>query len=155
MKHANIFVSWGAQLVIERPARKLTIHELIAQLEQSAGQMAERYESSTDTPDNRRLICHMIGIERWGQRRLRVALGEPFLIEEYDHYLPSPERTWEELLTDWHSIRQATITLARELAQANIPADFKINHNHLGSLSIKGWLRYLDVHASSEGKHIK
>jgi hypothetical protein len=155
MKPVNILMSWGAQLMIERPVRKLTVHELVDQLDQSGKLITESMASYADTPANRRQLCHIIGIERWGQRRLRVALGEPFLTEEYDHYCPSSERSWDELKTEWSTTREATLILANDLSQADIPHDVKVLHNQFGPLSIKGWLRYLDVHASSEGKHIK
>ena len=148
-------MSWGAQLLFERPVRKLTIYELVDQLDQSGKQIAEHVYAFPDTPTNRHRLCHIIGIERWGQRRLRVALGEPFLSEEYDHYCPSSERSWDELKDEWGTTREATITLARDLTQANLAPDLKVSHNQYGPLSIKGWLRYLDVHASSERKQIK
>jgi hypothetical protein len=155
MKPTNIFMSWGAQLMYERPVRKLTVHELINQLDQSGKLISKSMASYPDTPANRRQLCHIIGIERWGQRRLRVALGEPLLIEEYDHYCPSSERSWEELKAEWGTTREATLALADDLTQASLPPDVKVPHNQFGPLSIKGWLRYLDVHASSTGKHIK
>jgi len=155
MQPKNFIMIWGAQLVIERPARKLTLEELILQLELSTKQMAERLKSCVDTHNNRRQLCHVVGIERWGQRRLRVALGEPFLTEEYDHYRPSVERSWHELLDEWNATRQATLALTRDLSQVKTDQELKISHNMYGPLSIKGWLRYLDIHASSEGKRIK
>jgi hypothetical protein len=155
MKPANIVMNWGAQLMFERPVRKLGIHELILQLEQSTEQISEHLETCSDTPANHRLLSHLIGIERWGQRRIRVALGEPFLTEEYDHYRPPVEGLWDELIGEWEATRQATVDLASNLTNTSVPPDFKISHNQFGPLSIKGWLRYLDVHASSEGKHFK
>jgi hypothetical protein len=155
MNTGNFLLRWGTQLTIEWPVRKLTIQELITQLEQFAKQFSGRLEFYSDTQENRNQLSHMIGIERWGQRRLRVALGEPFLPEEYDHYRPSPERTWDELKIDWAVTRQSTVALAHDIAQASPDPDFKVLHNLYGPLSIKGWLRYLDVHASSEGKRIK
>jgi hypothetical protein len=155
MKPGHILIKWGAYLTIERPVRKLPIPQLLNQLEQSKITLSDHLNACPDTPDNRRLLCHLVGIERWGQRRLRVALGEPFLAEEYDHYRPSTERSWDELKREWDTTRQATLELVNTIIQANPSADLKINHNQYGSLSIKGWLRYLDVHASGEGKHIK
>jgi len=155
MKPARMILIWGAQLVIERPASKLTMDELIAQLELSAKLMDERLKSCLDSPNNRRLLCHVVGIERWGQRRLRVALGEPFLAEEYDHYRPSMERTWHNLMDEWNTTRQSTLALAKDLSQPSTLQELKIAHNMYGPLSLKGWLRYLDIHASSEGKRIK
>jgi len=33
----------------------------------------------------------VIGIERWGQRRLRMLLGEPPVSDEYDSYRPGED----------------------------------------------------------------
>jgi hypothetical protein len=155
MKPVNLFLNWGAQLVIDRPARKKTIDELKTQLESSAKEMSERLEKRQDSPTNRRQLCHIVGIERWGQRRLRVAIGEPFLAEEYDHYRPSLESTWSELINEWGTTRKNTLALANDLSQPSTLQDLKILHNMYGLLSINGWLRYLDVHARSEMKRIK
>jgi len=147
---------WGAQLIIERPVQKLTIPELASQLEQSGNHLIEHLSSCQDTLPNRRQLCHLIGIERWSQRRLRVALGEPFLSEEYDHYRPSNERSWDELKTEWITTRQATISLTKDLiSHSSITPGIKILHNQYGPLSINAWLRYIDTHASSEAKRIK
>jgi hypothetical protein len=155
MKPTNILMHWGAQLVIEWPVRKLSLSELMAQLEQSAKQISENLGTCSDTINNCHLLGHVIGIERWGQRKLRVALGEPFLVEEYDHYRPSTDSSWDDLKAEWITTRQVTITLAGSLVQANVPSDSKIIHNQYGPLSIKGWLRYLDVHSTGEVKKFK
>ena len=155
MKSVNIITSRVTRFIFERSVRLLPIQKLVSQLEQSAKHIFTLLDMCSDTPGNRLHLRHIIGIERWGQRRLRVALGEPFLNEEYDHYRPSNERSWEELKDDWVAAREATLSLSKELIQANIAPDFKVIHNRYGPLSIKGWLRYIDVHASSEGKHIK
>jgi hypothetical protein len=155
MKIFTFLMRWGAQLVIERPVRNLTLRDLYHQLDQSRKQMDEQLAVCSDTSSNRRQLTHLIGIERWGQRRLRVALGEPFLLEEYDHYRPSNERTWDELKNEWENTRQGTLNLVNQLIQAILPEGVKVIHNQYGPLSIKAWLRYLDVHASSEGKRIK
>lgn len=148
-------MKWEAQLIFERPVNRLSLSELTKQLQHSGNLITERLKTCADTPSNRRQICHLIGMERWGQRRLRVALGDPFLTEEYDHYRPSNERAWDELLAEWNITRQATLALIEDLSAVNLPDDIKIMHNQYGPLSVKAWLRYLDVHASSEGKRIK
>ncbi len=155
MKLVSFLMHWGALLVLERHVRGMSMDAIILELNQSAIEITEHINGCVDSPNNRRQLSHMVGIERWGQRRLRVALGEPFLDEEYGHYRPSIERSWLELTNDWSATRQATITLAGSLTQLSESPDINIVHNTYGALSIKGWLRYLDVHASSEGKRIK
>jgi hypothetical protein len=155
MKPASALMRWGAKLVFERPIKKLSLSELAAQLDQSGKQITDRLNICADVPANRRQLCHLIGIERWGQRRVRVAIGEPFLTEEYDHYRPSQESSWEELKAEWDLTRKASHALVQVLSEANVPADTKIEHNQYGPLSVKAWLRYLDDHASSTGRRIK
>lgn len=155
MRPASLFTRWGAQLVFERPVRKLSLSDLTEQLEQSGKHISEWLNAAEINYTNRRHLCHLIGIERWGQRRIRVAIGEPFLEEEYDHYRPSQDRPWEELKAEWDLTRQATISLIAGLNETNFPTDIKIVHNQYGPLSVKAWLRYLDVHASSEGRKLK
>ena len=138
--------------MLEGPVKKLSIPELSSQLGQSGNQLTERLATCGDTQVNRRQLSHLIGIERWGQRRLRVAIGEPYLDEEYDHYCPSLEKTWDELISEWKNTRQTSITMTKEISELNSK---KILHNQFGPLSVKAWLRYLDVHASSEGRKIK
>jgi hypothetical protein len=152
MVFANILMHWVAQLVFERPVKKLSIAVLTSQLDQSGSKLSEHLKTCTDTQGNRNQLRHLIGIERWGQRRLRVAIGEPFLAEEYDHYCPSSERSWEELKADWDNTRQVTLVITKDFQDGYTQ---KIEHNQYGPLSVKAWLRYLDVHASSEGRRIK
>ena len=152
MKPLDILMHWGAQLILERPAKKMTVDDLLSQLGQSNRHLTEHLNACSDTQANRRQLCHLIGIERWGQRRLRVAFGEPFLTEEYDHYRPSPDRSWEDLKKEWEITRQASLTMFKGFSEER---NIKIEHNQYGSLSVKAWLRYLDIHASSEGKRIR
>jgi hypothetical protein len=155
MKPTDILMNLGAHLILERPVRKLSLADLSTQLEQSGKQMTDHLAKCPDTPANRNQLSHMIGIERWGQRRLRVALGEPFLQEEYNHYCPSEERSWDELRVEADTTRRTTVELVQNITQANVPDALKIRHNQFGPLSVKAWLRYLDVHASGESKRIK
>ena len=57
-------------LLIERPANKLTLVQLTANLEAAGQQLEQRMAEAGDTPPNREKASHVIGIERWGQRRL-------------------------------------------------------------------------------------
>ena len=155
MKPLNILMNWGARLVLERPVRNLSLPDLAAQLEETGKQISGHLDRYADSPANRRKLCHMIGVERWGQRRLRVALGEPFLPEEYNHYRPDDQRPWIELKTEWETTRRATLAIVNDLIQAKLAFTIKIPHNQFGPLSPNGWLRYLDVHASGESKRIK
>ncbi len=114
---------------LEQPFRSLT-----------AEQMAERLE--------------LDGLERWGQSRLRVALGEPLLMDEYDVYRPPRAAGWAELQDAFHSTRQQTVALAGQLDQA-VTNGVKVPHNQFGLLTVRSWLRYLDIHANMEAKKLR
>jgi hypothetical protein len=146
--------SWIAGFLIERPAKKLTLAQLAASLEASGLQMEQRMVESGDTPSNRERAYHIIGIERWGQRRLQVALGGELIMDRYHEYRPAPDLDWQELRATFRATRQDTIALVERIEKAGVDAVL-VPHNDFGDLSVRGWLRYLDYHASLEGKRIK
>ncbi|MBL8162574.1 MAG: DinB family protein [Anaerolineae bacterium] len=98
---------------------------------------------------NRRILSHIVGIERWGQRRLSVFLGEPFVDEEYNIHRPPREASWSELRAQFHETRAQTLVLIDRIAAAD-PRDQRVLHNQWGLLSARGWLNYLNVHARGE-----
>ncbi len=142
-------------LILEMPASKLSYEDLAQRLENSCETITERITVVDDTPGNHEQLRHVIGIERWGQRRLRVALGEPFVLDELEGYKPSYAVKWPALQTEFRNTRHETIALARKLGKAKIDPSLKILHNSYGLLSPRGWLRHLDIHASTESKRIR
>jgi hypothetical protein len=144
----ELLLNFGAQIALERPRRSLDQHAL--RLEQSGQTITTTLKAVPGNERNRRLLSHVIGIERWGQSRLRTALGEPLAMDEYNSYRPPRERTWAELQGDFIQVRLETLALVRQL-EASPPVDeFKVPHNQYGPLSIGGWLRYIDMHANGE-----
>lgn len=138
------------QMVFER-GKKLA--DLPAQLEAGGTKVMARANAMTDSEFNRRVLNHIIGIERWGQRRLKVALGEPFVQDEYNGYRPARETSWEALKTQFVETRAETVALARTLAaQAGTT---RVRHNDYGDLSVGGWLNYLRTHAEFESRKMK
>ena len=127
-------------LLIERPARKRSWSTLIDGL-------------ASDTPRNRKQLGHVITIERWGYQRLRSALGEPLVLDDSDHYAPSSNLTLIGLRKEWAIARRATMLLAGELEQ--LPDSTRVVHNQFGPLSLRGWIRYLTMHAYFESKRIR
>ncbi|MCX6049850.1 MAG: DinB family protein [Chloroflexi bacterium] len=144
-----------SSLLWERPARKTTITELITKLEQSGQAIATRAETAADTPANRELLRHISGIERWGQRRLRVFLGKAFIQDEYDSYQPAASLNLPQQREFFQKTRQATIELARQLATAKLNETATVRHNFFGPMSARAWLTYLAGHANREGKGLK
>lgn len=132
----------GGQWLFERPASKRDIDTLKQALIDSGKKVEARIDKMKD--NDIATLTHIIGIERWGQRRLRVALGEPFVEEEYDAYRPEPA-SMESLKQCFVETRQETIQLADQLHDADL--NLRIKHNQFGDLSARGWLKYLDFHA--------
>ncbi|MCA9990446.1 MAG: DinB family protein [Anaerolineales bacterium] len=142
-------------LMLERPARSKSLAELTEDLVVTGREITTTIAGAPDTPENRQALSHVIGIERWGQRRLRVALGEPLLVEEYDGYRPGQEESLAQLQAAFQATRQETLSIARQLQEQQVPVDLTIPHNSLNELTVRGWLRYLTIHASWESKRVK
>ena len=143
-----------SSLMLERPLKNKDMAEIAQDLDLAGGRLKHTFAAAKDNPDNRRLLSHIVGIERWGQSRLRVALGEPLTIDEYDDYRPPRESTWPALQDAFSETRQQTVAVVQALGKANV-ADVKVPHNQFGPLSIRSWLRYLDMHANLEAKKLK
>ncbi len=141
--------------ILERQARGRSLQEFMTSLERSGEEVAKRLGNAPDTPHNREVANHIVGIERWGQRRLRVALGEPPVMDGYRSYR-LPEGVDLGVLRDaFADTRRDTVELARELSFADPKTLTKVRHNDLGELSIGGWLAYLEGHAKRESTRIK
>ena len=142
-------------LFIERPGSKHDYAGWARQLEQAGADGQAKFSNSADSEKNRKVLSHIIGIERWAQARLRVALGAPFVDEEYEVYRPGKETTWDELQQQFVNTRAESVTLAEELASKQIPTTTTIKHNQFGDATTRGWLRYIFMHANFESKAIK
>ena len=139
-----------AGLLLERPVEDKSYAEMAQQLEEAGQSIRARLADKKYTEFNHRVLTHIIGIERWGQSRLRVFLGEPLVQEEYNSYRPAREVPWDELVGQLTATRSETVSLVRALDGASVAPDIKILHNQFGPLSARAWLRYLQTHASRE-----
>jgi hypothetical protein len=108
---------------------------------------------AADTARDRDLAGHVIGIERWSQRRLRPALGEPVVHDEYDGYRPDPALGMTALAEAFAQTRDETLDLARRAA--DLPPSVRAAHNDPGQLSVGGWLFCIDSHAQRESGRIR
>ncbi len=142
-------------LIIKRPARKLTYVDLIARLAAGDTRIRARIARATPSAGNSSALRHITGIERWSQRRLRTILGAPPTTDEYDGYQPDPATDWPALREEWAATRQETIALTRQIAAAGINDGTKAHHNSLGDLTAREWLAYLSSHASREALRIR
>lgn len=140
---------------LERPVRNKSYAELGYILEASGDNIAQQISQVQDSDKNRTRLRHIIGIEQWAQSRLRVALGNEFVQDEYDGYAPDESATWQQLKAQLASTRAVTIGLTNELIIQNVPTVLKIKHNTFGAVSPRGWLRYIDFHSRQESKGLK
>jgi hypothetical protein len=143
-----------ADLLLERPVRNKMLGEIREELNSSGREAQQRLATAADTGENREVLRHIIGIERWGQRRLQVALGEPLLIDESDPYYPAGDASWEELQAMFQETRRKTVAIAGELDQANVGRELTVPHNQWGNLTVYGWFQYLQGHANRDVKRI-
>ncbi|ABU59912.1 hypothetical protein [Roseiflexus castenholzii] len=140
------------RLAVERPATSRSTTEWAETLAASGAKLKARMTAIADTPANCRQLRHIIGLERWGQRRMRVALGEPFINDEMDEYEPPVDLRFPDLIDVFLNTRDETVNIARRCAADPRTESTRVQHNQLGPLSIRGWLRYLDLHARLEAR---
>lgn len=139
----------------ERGARHMSYDDLAQRLRTSGERVSARFGAAADTSANRLAANHIIGIERWGQHRLRTLLGEPLVMDEYDGYRPGEEMTMAALSEAFESTRAGTLQLIDALQQAGVPVTQTAPHNDLGDFSVGGWLYYLDSHATRESIRVR
>lgn len=152
---ANPIVGFIVRIALEGPARRLGDDRLREQLERSGASLHRRFEAAADTPKARKLLRHIVGIERWGQRRLRVALAElPFEADGHHTYLPDAEAALPQLCAELQATRAETVSLARRVAEAGV-AETRVAHNAMGPLSAAAWLRYLRLHGDLESRRLR
>lgn len=142
--------------VIEKPAGRSSFTDLAQDLERGAHYLISRAAKALDSEHNRELLAHIIGIERWGQSRLEVALEKRLLVmDEYHTYRPSTSLSVTALTKELEQTRARTTELAQELHHHPPHDDFVVEHNGLGPLTAKGWLRYLTQHADLESRKLR
>ena len=124
-------------------------------MSQSGERVARQLAAAANTPTNREQAVHLIGIERWGQRRLRVLLGEPLVLDEYDGYRPANSKGLPALASAFRTARADTVALVGRLQSAGVAPTATVPHNGMGDLTVRGWLSYLEAHAARESSRVK
>jgi hypothetical protein len=142
----------GVSAFIEGPGQRRSFDQLHTQFMQTSRRIEERIRNAHD-PNAEKTIRHIIGMERWGQRRLKTALGEPLVIDEHYPYKPGKGLGTQVLLETFQKTRQETLALVRQLEGSGFQG--KILHNGLGPLTVKGWLQYLNAHADLESRRLR
>jgi hypothetical protein len=136
----------------ERQARRSSLAELADRLEADGRTLAQRFAAQADGDEVREALRHVVGIERWGQRRLRVALGDPPEPEGHRPFRPPEDAGLDALRVAFATTRADTVALARALDRARPDPDLRIAHDDLGPLGVGAWLAYLDGHATMEAR---
>jgi hypothetical protein len=155
MSRPNPVFSFIYRLLLELPARGKTYEKLVSRLEFSGQMLGVQLPRKADTPANRARLCHIIGIERWGQRRLEMLLGEPPVSDEYDSYMPDETKSLSTLVEMFLRTRAESVGIAWRLQHNGVPVSARVLHNHTGPLSVAGWLTYFVQHANFEARRIK
>lgn len=151
---ANPIARLFAHLLLERPAARIGVDALVEHLEASRGPLVAVAEAGEDAAA-RRQLRHVVAIERWGQNRLRVALGDlAFDRDASRAYAPPEDEPLARLVERFDAVRAETVALGRRVAAADAGAAL-VEHNSLGPISARAWLRYLQVHAELEMKRVK
>jgi hypothetical protein len=149
------FIGVILRFFMERGARNKSYDDLLTRLEADAARTGQRFQAAVDTPANRRQAAHIIGIERWAQRRLRTLLGEPLVMDEYDGYAPSLDMTAAQLADAFRQTRADTLTLTRTLKERGIPITQTAKHNDMDQVTVGGWLVYIAGHGGIEARRLK
>lgn len=89
--------------MLERPVRHQGFAAQLAGLERAAGQLEARLQKAAGTPKDREVLRHIIGIERWGQRRNGLVVGGEAVSAEavsdaHQAYKPAAESLWDALV---------------------------------------------------------
>lgn len=134
----------------EVAARGKGYEDFLQKLQKNETTVYHRMIHASDSTFNRTRAIHVIGIERWSAHRLRVLLGEPLIIDEYDGYAPSEQLSMAELAEEFKQTREATIALVHELQDKGIALTQTVIHNEVGNLSLGGWLFYIENHTGRE-----
>ncbi len=143
-------LGWILRRRSERRANKLSYPDLKQVLVQSQTLVEQRFATGRDSSMNLERARHIIGIERWGQSRLRTALGAPLVRDEYDGYRPDDLNTMAALTQAFMSTRDETLTIIDHLQAAGVPPTTKALHNELGEISLGAWVYYLNDHGLRE-----
>ncbi|MFN8444607.1 MAG: hypothetical protein U0175_27730 [Caldilineaceae bacterium] len=144
-----------AALFVERPGAKRSLAEWSDQLAADGRTIDNHVAAAKDAIKAQTVLRHMTGIERWGQQRLRVFLGQPLIVDEYDGYRTATNLSTEEQRVEFRKTRAETVEIVRKIAALKPDLTNKVLHNSFGPLTARGWLRYLDMHANLESKKIR
>lgn len=149
----NRIERWIRWMILERGVQGKTPAQVATRLERDCAGVLARIRSAGRNDENHKVITHIIGIEKWGQQRLRCALGEPWVQEEYNRYRPALSTPWDDLAPLFEQTRAETLAITRQIDPSR--AKQMILHNAHGEISVNAWIHYLNLHANIESRRLK
>jgi hypothetical protein len=142
-------IKFFAPLFLEN---KISFSVHASKLRDNGAKLEAYFERAGDTPTSRRILRHIVAIERWGLSRLRMLLGEkPLQIDSSQDYYSPETIAWSVLLTDFKDVRHELVALIPFFESTTN----KVAHNMMGDLSPRAWLKYLDLHANVGGSRVR
>ncbi len=141
--------------MFDRPSRNKSFAALGQSLTEGRDAIMTRIEASDGNEKSHKQLTHLIGVERWAQNRVKVALGEAFIDEEYDRYRPARDAAWLTLKDEFWTTRNASIALTKALDAAKVDRNTLVAHNQFGEIPVRAWLQYIYGHSDFESKNIK
>jgi hypothetical protein len=133
----------------------LTLAQLADHLEENASLLAKHLRTARDSDANRAQLRRVIGVERWGQTRLKVFLGEALVDDTPDDHRPLEHLDWDMLTAQFWATRKDTVALARQLADAGIADAATVPHPDHGRMTARAWLDHLYANARKAIKRIR
>ena len=152
---ANIIGQAFAWLFFERKTVGKNYTDYRQLFGESSSFIQELIDRAEDNWKSRWELLHIIGMERWMQSRMKVALGAPYIQEEYDGYRPPEDMAWSDLKQTFIAVREASCDLCTEFDAKSVDARQKINHNQAGPMSVKAWMEYLLRHGDNHAKRMQ
>lgn len=134
---------------VKRKAQGKTFEQLADQLVASRDFLMPRVLAAKDTPGNREVINHWLGIERWSLGNAQSWEDPPAPRSYRTSRLPEGA-TLAELQSGFASAREASIAAAREFARSGVNPEAVVTHNDLGPLTLLEWFQYIDDHSRRE-----
>ena len=145
---------FGGWLFFERPWQSTDDATIQSLLDHSGATVVIGMRQASDTPANRNLIRHIIGIECWAQQRLSSLVNGQGYSAEYDVLQPATTLTLTELADLMASTRAQSCAILQQLQQTRIALTQTVPHNQFGALSIVAWHHYIASHALIEHKKL-
>lgn len=134
---------------VKSKAKGKTFEQLAEQLVASRDYMMPRVLAAKDTPGNREVINHWLGIERWSLSNAQ-SWEDPPTPRSYRPFRLPEGATLAELQNGFAGAREASIASAREFARSGVNPEAVVTHKDLGPLTLLEWFQYIDDHSRRE-----